>query len=339
MAFSTDSLDGTTPTLASDMNNDAILKLFNPLYADLDPSGSFPAKRPLLAHYTSLAVLEKILETEEVWFSNPLLMNDIEEVRFGIGRGSNLVHDNADLRSACETPARVDLFNRAYEDCFQRFENEHAFDTYVFCLSEHDPKDFDGALSMWRGYGCNGNGAAIVFDTKQLEYREGSPLIFAKVKYGSVQQRTDGLNNLLDSFSLILTANKIPDDKLNIAAHALFERIKLFALFSKHNGFVEEKEWRFVYAPDRDAEKRLAPMFHYAIGPRGAEPKLRLKIAPIDGITASDLSLEKITERILLGPSISSPVAKKAILRMLDLHKKSSLGECVHASTIPFRAI
>lgn len=41
------------------------------------------AERPLrLAHYTSLEVLEKIIQTEEIWFSNPLFMNDYEEVQF-----------------------------------------------------------------------------------------------------------------------------------------------------------------------------------------------------------------------------------------------------------------
>ena len=41
-------------------------------------------------------------------------------------------------------------------------------DTYVFCLSEHAKDDTDGLLSMWRGYGGNGNGAAIVFDAGKL---------------------------------------------------------------------------------------------------------------------------------------------------------------------------
>jgi hypothetical protein len=40
----------------------------------------FPQKRLLVAHYTTLEVLEKILGTNEIWFSNPLFMNDLEEV-------------------------------------------------------------------------------------------------------------------------------------------------------------------------------------------------------------------------------------------------------------------
>jgi hypothetical protein len=104
-------------------------------------------------------------------------------------------------------------------------------------------------------------------------------------------------------------------------------------------GFHEENEWRLVYAPDRDTDKKLTRMFNYSIGPRGAEPKLRMKIAPIEGLTTHDLSLEKLTERIILGPSLSSPMAHKAVLRMLALLNKEILSNRVHASTIPFRSI
>ena len=117
----------------------------------------------------------------------------------------------------------------------------------------------------------------------------------------------------------------------------LFERIKLFALFSKHRGFREEREWRVVYAPDRDREQKLASMFHYSIGARGAEPKLRFKVAPIQGLTTSDLSLEKLIERIILGPKASSPMAFRVVRRMLNRLNRGSLKERVRASSIPYR--
>lgn len=193
---------------------------------------------------------------------------------------------------------------------------------------------------MWRGYGSNGNGAAIVFDTAQIKAVDRTPLILAKVRYGSVEERIAWLERMLSKFAPILRDTEIPDDKLYLAAHALFERIKVFALFSKHRGFAEEREWRIVYVRDRDQDNKLAPMFHYWIGPRGVEPKLRLKVEPIEGVTADDLSLEKIVERIVLGPSLSSPLARTAVLRMLDRLNKpylKDLKEKVYASTIPFR--
>jgi hypothetical protein len=40
---------------------------------------------------------------------------------------------------------------------------------------------------MWGGYGGNGNGAAIVFDTAKIAAREESPLVIAHVHYGTAQ--------------------------------------------------------------------------------------------------------------------------------------------------------
>ena len=321
------------------MNDAAVMQLFLPLYADLRPEDQFQNKQPLLAHYTTIQVLEKILANNEVWFSNPLFMNDVEELRFGILQGNALVINSQGIANACKTPARAQLFKNHFTGYFNKFDNEHVLNTYVFCLSEHDKCDNDGLLSMWRGYGANGNGAAIVFDTAKMNVVEGSPLIIAQVNYDTTAARIEWINKLLSKFEEILSTANLPDDKLDLAAYSLFERIKLFALFTKHRGFKEEVEWRVVYMPDRDNEKKLEPMFSYLIGSRGIEPKLRFKVLPIKGLTVDDLSLEKITERIILGPSISTPIAAATILRMLDILNQSGLKSKLRGSTIPFRAI
>jgi len=321
------------------MDDGEIISIFNPLWADLRPEDTFAAKKPLLAHYTTIQTLEKILASNEVWLSNPLFMNDIDEVRFGIIQGNELVLARQELVDACKTPERAQLFKNSFAQYFSKFVNEHILDTYVFCLSNHAREDDDGRLSMWRGYGANGNGVAIVFDTAQLTALQSSPLIIAEVSYDTREARRAWLENKLASFEGLLANADIPDDKVYIAAYALFERIKLFALFSKHRGFSEENEWRVVYLPDRDNEKRLQPMFHYWIGSRGVEPKLKFKVQPMAGFTADDLSLAKITDRIILGPSISSPLAHASVLRMLDILKQAELKSKLRVSTIPFRAI
>src|SRR6185312_16567078 len=85
------------------------------------------------------------------------------------------------------------LFKNAFTQCFDRFAKEHVLDTYVFCLSNHDKEDDDGRLSMWRGYGANGNGAAIVIDMAKINVTETSPLIIAKVSYDTSDARRDWL--------------------------------------------------------------------------------------------------------------------------------------------------
>jgi Protein of unknown function (DUF2971) len=321
------------------MNDTALMQLFQPLYADLPRENAFDKMKPLLAHYTTTQTLEKILTSNEVWFSNPLFMNDMEEVRFGILQGNALVMNSEIVATACKTEDRTKLFRQHFTSYFDRFANQHVLDTYVFCLSRHERNDDDGILSMWRGYGANGNGVAIVFDTAQLNVIENSPLLIADVTYATTNARMDWLNKLLSVFQNILTVSDIPTDKLYLAAYSLFERIKLFALFTKHHGFKEEKEWRVVYLPDRDTEKKLEKMFNYSLGPRGIEPKLRFKVLPIKGVTADDLSISKITDRIILGPSVSSPIAAATVLRMFDMLSQSALKSKLRTSTIPFRAI
>ncbi len=320
------------------MDDGAILNLFQPLYNDIKEEDDFFNKKPLLAHYTSLDVLEKILTTEEIWFSNPLFMNDLEEVRFGVLHGARATKENEIIRSALQTEARHKTFTEAFDHFIAYFEREHLLDTYVFCLSEHAPEDKDGLLSMWRGYGGNGKGVALVFDASQLGATESSPLIIAEVHYASQDERLGWFDKIALTLAKILTENHIPDDKIYLASSAIFERIKLFALFSKHHGFKEENEWRVVYLSDRDIDGKLKSMQHYLIGPRGVEPKLRYKIAPIEGVTSPDFSFDKILAKIILGPSTSSPLAIRSVERMLDVIGKPELKERLIASSIPLRA-
>jgi hypothetical protein len=62
------------------MNEQEILKLFLELTVDLDDLQFAVENRPLLAHYTSIDALEKIMKTGELWFSSPLFMNDLADL-------------------------------------------------------------------------------------------------------------------------------------------------------------------------------------------------------------------------------------------------------------------
>ncbi|MCO5398419.1 DUF2971 domain-containing protein [Ralstonia soli] len=308
------------------------------LWADLENGETFPNKRPLLAHYTSISTLDAIMSNDEVWFSNPMFMNDVEELRFGMNEGLHALLRSETIRAACGDEPRYKALLDAFSGYFNRFAVEHAFDTYIVCLSKHEePEDIDGRLSMWRGYGGNGDGAAIVFDVSKLAYNENSPLVLAPVDYLSTAKRREWITGKIDQAAGLIQAGAFPIEKLYLAAHALLERIKFFALFTKHDGFREEQEWRVVYMPERDKAGKLRDMFNYAVGPRGIEPKLRFKVGHIDGITAEDMSMEKVVKKIILGPSLSSDLAITAVKRMLTKNGKVELCDRVSASTTPYR--
>jgi Protein of unknown function (DUF2971) len=312
---------------------------FSSLWGDIPTDDNFPARRPLLAHYTSIETFEKILITDEIWFSNPLYMNDLEELRFGLNEAAAAFPLSQAIRDACGSSARYKILLEAFERQLQAFDRIHAFDTYVLCFSEHQPEDTDGLLSMWRGYGNEGRGIALVIDTQQINVIDLPLFIISRVSYASQQERRNWINNKLSEFASLLVRLALPDEHLPAASNALLERMKTFALFTKHRGFGEEHEWRIVHLKQYDQANRLEKMLGYSIGRRGLEPKLKFKLAPIDGVTAPDLSLEKLVHQIIVGPSISDALTEKTLERMLVQNDKAALTKRLRASSTPFRPV
>jgi hypothetical protein len=213
----------------------AINQQYDGLYSRFQSQTS-PDQPLLLAHYTSVETVERILKEEEVWFSNPLYMNDLEEMRAGIGIGSQLFPQYAQLAGA--EPNRTSLLIQAFNHYTAHLAVETAIDTYVFCLCEHDPdKDMDGLLSMWREYGRKGNGAALVFNTQKINYQPQHPLLITKVNYASPTEREAQLKTALDDWARITLATSLPPDRLYLAAYSAFSFVKYFSLVIKHHGF------------------------------------------------------------------------------------------------------
>lgn len=113
--------------------------------------------------------------------------------------------------------------------------------------------------------------------------------------------------------------------------------MKVFALVTKHHGFQEEKEWRVIYMSERDTKGLLKDGFHYLIGNRGVEPKLKFKVAPSPIAPGQTWTFSTIVDRILLGPSVSSPLARSSVGRMLETIGKSELRSKSQSSGIPLR--
>ncbi|MGO4154328.1 DUF2971 domain-containing protein [Cupriavidus sp. YAF13] len=268
--------------------------------------------------------------------SHPYFMNDHEELRVGLSLSLNAFFSHRGITEACGSAHRQAILYRTFMSHHTRFEQEHVNDVYIFCLSKHDSDD--GKLSMWRGYGGNGLGAAMVIDTSRLNLNPKSPLMLANVNYASSEQRHDWIVSKLDEFAQLLKSNPIHDDHLYIATHYLYERLKQAAIFTKHSGFIEEDEYRLVYMRERDTEKTMEPFFSYHISEAGIHPKLKLKLKDSNGFMASGQSLENIVSSIILGPSHSSPLAAATFKRMLTMSGKGSLADKVKVSSTPFRS-
>ena len=187
---------------------------------------------------------------------------------------------------------------------------------------------------MWRGYGMHGNGAALVFDTSKVTLITGSPFTLATVSYAPTSRRISELEKLLDDWAKLTNSLNLTDDKLYLASFMALQLIKTYALVTKHSGFSEEREWRIVYQAENDRDGLLKSNLSYHIGAHGVEPKLKWKISPIPNVSGEGLTLDNIVHRIILGPSVSHPLARKSIERMLEKIGKPQLKDRLIASTI-----
>jgi hypothetical protein len=107
------------------MTEEEIGALFVPLEAELDEDfGWLVNNYPLLAHYTSIDVIEKILRSEEIWFSNPLFTNDLEEMRFGMLEGRRLFEESEAVKKFAGSQARVERIKHDFNFYFNQFDNE-----------------------------------------------------------------------------------------------------------------------------------------------------------------------------------------------------------------------
>jgi hypothetical protein len=219
------------------------------------------------------------------------------------------------------------------------YGNIHLPDTFIFSLSGHDPDDTDGVLSMWRGYGANGNGAAIVINPAKLAATDSSPLIFDQVQYRSLKERLQWLEELVQRIAAYVAGRTQTLDQWAMIGWETFHRLKLASIFSKHIGFKEEREWRIVYMPERDHKNALKNKLSYFNGPRGLEPKLKYKLEKLAGVSDAEPRLVDLTDRIILGPSRASPLLLATAERMLGSAGKPQLKGRVCVSTIPFRSM
>lgn len=306
------------------------------VWSDIDQANSFPEKRPILAHYTSVQTVESILKNDELWLSHPMLMNDHQEMGWALneGRISLITHDR--MEESCGDETRYQELMEAFEYHYWKFTNQDFHNVFVSCFCTHEADNKDGLLSMWRAYGANGGGVALVFDTSKLKAEdEESPLLLMPVIYASDEDRRAWIRNKVDELSEFIKKQNPPHDDLGVIAYHFLERIKVFALCSKHNGFAEEREWRLIYLADRDEDKTYAPMISYAMTERGIQQKLKLKIGASS--VKEKIDLEDLICSVILGPTVGAPLSQRAMSLMFEKLGKKALVSRIQASSTPFR--
>lgn len=316
------------------MSNTAYEELRSALWKDVN---SDARPWPLLAHYTTPYAFEQIVKNEELWLSHPFYMNDHEELRWGIEQGVRRFRESSALREACKDAETFARLTSKFDQLTERFVLSHSADIYVLCLSAHDREDNDGRLSMWRGYGANGNGICFVLDFSKLPQNDNSPLLFGPVDYRSSAERLEWWDSRLSEGAQFLCSVGAEDVQLDLLAKELFERLCIASIYSKHRGFKEEGEWRVVFWSPRPGSADFARMQSYAATATGMQPKLKLSLKRDSGVIKGGVGLCDLIDRVIVGPSQAGRLAVNTVGRMLAELDRPSLSSRVLQSSIPYR--
>ena len=259
------------------------------------PKNSKPKYPPILYHYCSNDALASILTARELWMTSVTQSNDAMEGK----QASEILRQ---MGKADEWD--VQRFS-ILDEILTRIEIKQT----CYCSSFSSNGD---TLSLWRGYGDGGMGAAIGFDFNELQKIE-SPFYPEKIDLTKVLYRESEQTKLLRNEYVKLTAeieaeskhrtprlpltsdseqNQLTKSQIHFG-NRVSEEVnvtlarKLFTL--KPRGFHEEKEWRLVQIAD--------PMAKSSFRSRSFD------IVPYRGISLSSRSIKEI----ILGPKNRTP--------------------------------
>lgn len=296
------------------------------------------------AHYTSAETLLRILDRTnpdnppKIWMRNARVMNDVEEIYHGYDRIEAALQDggrNDRLKTALES-INADATNEALTTFRSHLDN-HLAHTYITCMTAHDELENSvGRLSMWRAYGQNTVGAAIILN--KVPFFTPSDVLAAYTSPVAYHTDTE-LGREIDQIVHNIEANK---DWLK-SVDPEFIGFYIFNMFSfgvtclKHPGFREEKEWRIIFNP-KMRDKGTIPYITQSVG--GTPQKiytLPMKDIYTDADSLTGISPDSLIKRVIIGPSQFQSTTREAIIEALSQAGVTNAEKRVVLSTIPLR--
>lgn len=309
-------------------------------------------------HYTSAEAALSIINKKEVWLRNSSAMNDYSEIGYGEMLFRSVFHSDSDAAQMSRTildsisPGLHDRLAQYFE---QRAPQRRHF-TYLISVSEHGPYELKpgmlvdqgeeryGRLSMWRAYGRDRVGVALVFNPQALL----SPTEAINAYTSPVQYVEQGDFNHLYS-SVLLRAERRAEELRQLPEGWFEQNLQRFidnaALSLKHPGFSEEREWRITYSANPDvehvsddefnSESRIKRDFVCINGLPQRIYKIPLQNYPDEGFTGAEIN--ELIERIIIGPSQYPVMVADAIIMALRNAGVQEPEKRIVISNIPLR--
>lgn len=274
-----------------------------------------------LCHYTDVAGLKGILETEELWLTSALHLNDPTEISFGREVAQEIL-------KSYDRPGGEDSDTAYLAETIG--ENALTSNPGIYPFSFSRCRD---DLSQWRAYGDNGRGVCIefkpdVFALAKTEFFGGGILYGndeAKRRHSPLIEKTLEIISQREAMSgfFLVSVGAFQGVDLSEVFKPFQEMFIWNCLFTKHEAYQAERELRFavVGAPD-ELRQRIKTRV------RGSE------IVPYIPLKLTTLKMNGIAQ-IQLGPAADRR-ALDGIRHLLRQHEYDE-ALLVHQSTIPYR--
>jgi hypothetical protein len=286
------------------------------------------------AHYTTAAAALSIIKSKSIWMRNATCMADYSEVQHGFKKlnaqaGFKLLTDILDQELAGAGKEALNLFNQWWGDT--------QLETYIASISEHDAhEDTHGRLSMWRAFG-GGQIGRVAFVLKIPSSPPVGALLnlwVSPVEYFSDDELANELRALSSNVQAKIDVLKQAPRPMLIGA--VFAMLVAGIVCLKHEGFLEEREWRIVHNPKRAS----TPLMRSDVEIMNGIPQLVFKI-PIGGGPPNELDalrLENLLDRIIIGPTPYPWAMYQAFVTALTDAGVPDAGSKVFVSGIPIRS-
>lgn len=275
-----------------------------------------------LCHYTNLHGFQGIVQSNVLWATHNMFLNDKTEFLHGIECASKAA---ASLESNIMDPGWQE-YVKDYIKFKDQFNASNAY-SLSFC------KDDSDKLSQWRGYGGNQQGVCLVFDKDELINHLNTTNIvsfqaegrfFEMAKYMFSHDSVEYVNpEESDVFKKAMeevwtnTNSLVPN--IGIENTAIPFILDLLVSYFKHPGFKEENEFRIVvhklYADE---------LLKFRVGSNSLIPYIEI----------GDCEKKLPFKKIVLGPSKDPDLLYKSVKMFLS---KNNLKCEVDFTKVPYK--
>jgi hypothetical protein len=266
--------------------------------------GAAIANNRRFVHYTSAVAGLEIIKTKQMWMRNTTCMSDYREVQHGADTFNRFFDDPASNSKSAFFEAlngcavgiaeeAINLFNQSWD--------EIKMYTYISSISEHDDReDLHGRLSMWRAFGRTNSPVALVLRVPLTSAVPDSlNILLSPVAYFTDAQLSTEMHEVIANIHANQPFLRALDRPRLLGM--VFNMLVTGVVCLKHEGFLEEHEWRVIYSPKRKA----SPLITFSIEVVEGVPQLIYKL-PLDSTVSVDLAaidIANLIDRVIIGPS------------------------------------